>query len=328
LPRAPRHVARRCKKAGRAGQRGPDHELAAQLQPARQAEAQAHWLARDIRTLVHWLRHDVLALAGPDLAMRQELFNFIVAELAARKPRDTRRIRPVRVALQNQRNDLLAFAGVLDDKLTDVARAHAIAEPLVREALVLHRLLSTSPAYWQGWNRLRAQTGGKFHTLFATVRRAMADTPRSSSLVENLHSRLRPYFTLRRHLGGSYLDLLQFFLNHRRFMRSRHAERQGKSPRKLMTGQGHPHWLTLLLVWTAPGGIGCARVRSVLISDKGDRPWTRLGRVLNWVFRFGAEFGSWVVGGYGADWCDAMAFVTTSGTAFAVCCRGGRVMSA
>src|SRR5215213_8088882 len=42
------------------------------------------------------------------------------------------------------------------------------------------------------------------------VRRAMADTPRSSSLVENLNSRLRTYFTLRRHLGGSYLDLLRF----------------------------------------------------------------------------------------------------------------------
>jgi hypothetical protein len=40
--------------------------------------------------------------------------------------------------------------------------------------------------------------------------------------------------------------LLQFFLNHRRFMRSRRAERNGKSPRELMTGQGHPHWLTLL----------------------------------------------------------------------------------
>ena len=43
----------------------------------------------------------------------------------------------------------------------------------------------------------------------------MADTPRSSSLVENLNARLRTYFTLRRHLGGSYLDLLRFSLNHR-----------------------------------------------------------------------------------------------------------------
>jgi len=115
-----------------------------------------------------------------------------------------------------------------------------------REACVLQRLPSTSLAYWQGRNQLRAQTGGKFHTLFDAVSRAMAHTPRSSSLVENLNSRLRAYFTLRHHLGSSYLDLLRFFLNHRRFMRSRRAERNGKSPRELMTGQGHPHRQTLL----------------------------------------------------------------------------------
>ena len=80
----------------RVGQRGPDREFVAQLALARQSEAQANWLARDVRTLVHWLRHDVLALAGPDLATRRELFNFIVAELAAREHKDPRRIRPVR----------------------------------------------------------------------------------------------------------------------------------------------------------------------------------------------------------------------------------------
>jgi hypothetical protein len=111
---------------------------------------------------------------------------------------------------------------------------------------MLHSLPTTSPAHWQGWNRLRAQLGAKFHALVAAVGRAMADTPRSSSLVENLNSRLRTYFTLRRHLGGSYLELLRFFLNHRGFPRSRHAERRGKSPRELLTGQTHPHWLTLL----------------------------------------------------------------------------------
>jgi transposase-like protein len=231
---------------GRAGQRAPDAELATQLALARQTEARTSRLARDIRTLVQWLRYDVLAVAGPDLATRRELFDFIVAELMAREPEDARRIRPVRVALQNQRDDLLAFAGVLDAELAGIARAHAISEPLVREACMLHRLPTTSPAYWQGWSGLRARMGGKFHVLFDAVRQAMAGTPRSSSLVENLNSRLRTYFTLRRHLGGSYLDLLRFFLNHRRFLRSRHAERQGKSPRELMTGQGHPHWLTLL----------------------------------------------------------------------------------
>ncbi len=231
---------------GRVGQRDPDSELVVQLELARHTEARASCLARDVRTLTQWLRHDVLALAGPVLATRQRLFDFIVEELAAREPEDPRRIRPVRVALQNQRDQLLAFAGVLDAKLAAIARPHAVPELLVREACVLHRLPSTSPAYWQGWNRLRAQTGGKFHVLFDAVSHAMADTPRSSSLVENLNSRLRTYFTLRRHLGGSYLNLLRFFLNHRRFLRSRHAKRQGKSPRELMTGQGHPHWLTML----------------------------------------------------------------------------------
>jgi hypothetical protein len=174
------------------------------------------------------------------------LFDFIVEELVCREPDDVRRIRPVRVALQNQRDDLLAFAAVLDKKLIAIAQAHLISETTVREACVLHRLPSISSTYWLGWNRLRTKMGHRFHALFDAVSQAMAQTPRSSSLVENLNSRLRNYFTLRRHLGDSYLGLLQFFLNHRRFMRSRRAERNGKSPCELMTGQGHPHWLTLL----------------------------------------------------------------------------------
>src|SRR3954463_14682988 len=116
---------------GRAGQRDPDGELVVQRELARQTEARASCLARDVRTLVHWLRHDVLALAGPDLATRRELFDFIVAELMAREPEDPPRIRPVRVALQSQRDDLLAFAGVLDAELASIARAHAVPEPLV-----------------------------------------------------------------------------------------------------------------------------------------------------------------------------------------------------
>jgi hypothetical protein len=248
LSRLAKGARSRCEKLeakiGRRGELGLDDELAVEL--AWQTATQAQGLAHDIRTLTQWLSHDVLALAGPALATRQMLFDFIVEELANREPEDVRRIRPLRVALQNQRDDLLAFADVLDAKLADIAQAHVIPELLVREACVLHRLPSTSTAYWQGWNRLRAKLGDKFHTLFDAVSRALAQTPRSSSLVENLNSRLRNYFTLRRHLGGSYLDLLQFFLNHRRFMRSRRAERGGKSPRELMTGQGHPHWLTLL----------------------------------------------------------------------------------
>jgi hypothetical protein len=59
----------------------------------------------------------------------------------------------------------------------------------------------------------------------------MKHIPRASSMVKNLNSRLRTYFTLRRQLGAPYLSLLQFFLNHRSFMRSRRPERVGKAQR-------------------------------------------------------------------------------------------------
>ncbi len=75
--------------------------------------------AKDVRTLDAWLSHDILALADPDLAGRRVLFDFIVAELGQREHLDSARIRPVRRALENQRDDLLAFAAILDAKLGD-----------------------------------------------------------------------------------------------------------------------------------------------------------------------------------------------------------------
>ena len=71
-------------------------------------------------------------------------------------------------------------------------------------------------------------------------------TTRASSVIENLNSRLRSYFFLLRPLGPDYLSLLQFFLNHRRFLRSERPERVGKSPAELLTGHPHPHWLEML----------------------------------------------------------------------------------
>ena len=225
---------------------GCGNSRAVQLGMARRAEVQTCRLAKDIKTLTQWLRRDVLELAGPCLATRMELFDFVTAELAKREHFDTKRIRPVCVALRNQRDDLLAFAGVLDSKLEAIAKTHALPMAVVRQACVLQRKPETSPAYWEGWCRLCAQMGHKCHAVFEAVKLAMAQTPRCSSMVESFNSRLRNYFTLRRQLGGEYLGLLQFFLNHRTFLRSRVAERVGKSPTQLMNSKDHPHWLTLL----------------------------------------------------------------------------------
>ena len=138
------------------------------------------------------------------------------------------------------------FARVLDSKLASIAQRRSVPLYWVRQVCRMHRKKPASTAFWQRWNELHARLGRGFVALAADVRAAMDDTPRSSSMVENLNSRLRRYFFLRRHLGDAYLSLLQFFLNHRVFMRSRRTERVGKSPKQLLTGQAHPHWLELL----------------------------------------------------------------------------------
>jgi hypothetical protein len=87
---------------------------------------------------------------------------------------------------------------------------------------------------------------GQFYTIDQALLELRHRLHRTSSLVENLNSRLRNYFFLRRQIGPQYLDLLRFFLNHHPFQRSHHPHRVGKTPAELLTGQPHPHWLELL----------------------------------------------------------------------------------
>ena len=85
-------------------------------------------MACDVKTLVQWLSHDVLALAGPAQAERQGLYDFIVAEFRQRERLDVSRIRPVRTALEKQRDALLGELQIelapLAKKVEDVMAKH------------------------------------------------------------------------------------------------------------------------------------------------------------------------------------------------------------
>ena len=221
-------------------------KLTIQRVKANRREAGLVARAQDVKILCQWFSLDVLALAGSDLAVRQELFDFIEAELQQREGKQYPTIRKLRKALHNQRDQLLAFAGVLDQKLAAIAEGFELPLPAVHDVCLLHRKSPTSNAYWERWNQLHSQVSSKFYGVMEAVGEALNGTPRASSMVENLNSRLRNYFFLRKSLGDDYLNLLQFFLNSQRFMRSMKPERVGKSPKQLLTGEAHPHWLELL----------------------------------------------------------------------------------
>jgi hypothetical protein len=230
----------------RAKRRGKGKRFSAKLGWARQAEGQAVSLAQDVRILVDWMKQDILSLAGPDRKIRGELYDFVVAELRKLQALSARRIGAVVTMLQRNRDDLLAFAGVLDRRFGELAQQFGIPVQVVHEICQLHGMDQAHAAYWQYEGRLRQTLRGQFHAVHAAVGRIMDETPRASSIVENLNSRLRNYFFLRRQIDNGYLDLLRFFLNHHRFKRSRRPKRIGKSPAELLTGARQPHWLELL----------------------------------------------------------------------------------
>jgi len=219
--------------------------LGFKLAAARKAHREAAALACEVRILADWMRKDILSLAGPSLMEREHLYDFVVEELDKRKSLYCG-IESICKTLKNHRDNLLAFAGVLDDKFGQIAKQLNVPAFLVQAVGELQGFNNDTAIYWQRRGILMSKLRDKFIPVETAITEAMTSTPRASSIVENLNSRLRNYFFLRHHIGDDYLDLLRFFLNHRCFERSRCAERVGKSPAQLLTGNGHPHWLEML----------------------------------------------------------------------------------
>jgi hypothetical protein len=70
---------------------------------------------------------------------------------------------------QNQGKKLLAFAGVLDQKLEEIAVRFDVPLQKVHDVCLLNRKQPTSNAYWERWNQLHSQLSGKFHLVMEAV---------------------------------------------------------------------------------------------------------------------------------------------------------------
>lgn len=234
------------KQQGQLHQRDQVAALSRKVNAAAVEQAKAISLADDVALLANWLAADVLAVSGLPYEDRCTLFDYLLTELTARAAHCPHRLNPVCTLLKNQRDQLLAFAWQLEQDLADLAAEFEVPLATIREVLDLQTLDKRRPLRWQKESALRAQLHGRFYPIEQAVRALSEQVVRASSIIENINSRLRCYFFLRREIGSGYLELLQFFLNHRCFLRSERPERVGKSPAELLTGQAHPHWLEML----------------------------------------------------------------------------------
>ena len=203
-------------------------------------------LAEDVATLYRWLKNDILSLVGPSYQDRRELLAFVIEQLSLREELCRHRIGPVRKYLESHKDDLLEFVPLMEKRLEKIAKEFEISLESVLAVYRSKGLPSSSNRRWEQHEALRNLLGRNFYAIEAAVVEALGAVVRASSLVENLNSRLRNCFTLRKQLGNDYLELLRFFLNHRRFNASEKEERVGKSPVELLTGRIHEHWLELL----------------------------------------------------------------------------------
>jgi len=233
-------------KMAKAKKKGQGTKYSIRLGRARKEAATALQLKDDISALSDWLKEDILSVTGPDLASRRELLDFVVEELVSRESQCSHRIRPVRRLLEKQGEDLLRFAEDIDIELHQLSERYEVDIYWVHQLFELQSISTKENHYWERIASLYRKIGGRLYELQKAIQDLIERTVRASSIVENINSRLRNYFFLRKTLGSGYLELLQFFLNHRRFMRSARSERVGKSPKELLTNESHGHWLELL----------------------------------------------------------------------------------
>lgn len=135
--------------------------------------------------------------------------------------------------------DVLVYLERMEKALRDYALEHGYPG----EAFVL---LYKLPGYGFGTSgyqaadrRLRHMLKEAYADSYLKVQEILDGVKRASSLVENLNGRLRPYMNLKRMVPEKFLTLLKVYFNTKRYRRSRKAERVGKSPLELLTGQKH-----------------------------------------------------------------------------------------
>ena len=218
----------------------------AQFKVAEYKESEIKRLSQGIDTLVDWMQHDVLNMPGLEPASRDDLFDFILGELEKLAAQHPHRIESVCISLKNQKPYLLAFTKVLDEKFQAIAEEFVFPLEKIWEMCALQRCQIGSDRYAIRSLPLQDYFGNEFDDVEDAVLQALDTTERTSSMIENLHSRLKPYFYLRREIGFDYLELLRFYINHTPFLRSERDERRGKTPATILAGKSHPHWLEML----------------------------------------------------------------------------------
>lgn len=150
---------------------------------------------------------------------------------------------------RNHKERTMEYLSIFFQKLESRAEEKGISYELLEQAYRLHRCVYNSKSYHALKKKACAEQRCTWQDMTDAeeiVSAVIAVTPRASSLVENLNSRIRPTLSKRRNVSADFLELKRLYLNLRPYKRSRKDERLGKSPYELVTGDSGVNFFALL----------------------------------------------------------------------------------
>lgn len=232
------------KKMDKAKQQGQSQRMAAKLGKANAHYQHAEHMYQTIKTLLEWYQYDVLPFTSVAPAEREALYDFILAELGQFTAQE--RVRKMMTSMLNQRSHLLKVIYQLDETFQTIAEQYNLSNEFIWKIAHCARYDVNAPTYHSRSSELEQQIDENYDEIEDRVWEAINNLNRTSCMVENFNSRLKPFLDERKGFNDHRLALFQFILNHRPFARSEHKSHIGKSAAQLMTGREHPHWLEML----------------------------------------------------------------------------------
>jgi hypothetical protein len=197
-------------------------------------------------TLTNWLQYDVLQLQSVSPEDRGSIFDFIIYELEELAKRHPHRIQSIVTTVKNNKVKLLDVVNELNTEFESLATKYDISVSDIWDICNNARYNLDGNQYDINLIQFYDKHGDKFDDIEDNVLNTIATVHRSSSLIETLNSRLRPYLDPRKGFKKERFQLIKFALNHIPLMRSANKKMKGKSTAEIFTQVDNIDFISLL----------------------------------------------------------------------------------
>jgi hypothetical protein len=178
--------------------------------------------------LLMWAR-EMFDMGGYSFKDRKTLLSYISDELnlLAGERKD---ITSMAKYISSNKDKLLYFVTEAEKKIKDISLIENLSINGLKLLWKQKNCSEKGKRYWIYEGKIISEFGDKTAYAKEVFNKMVSKLVRASSIVECINSLIRPYLFLKRELKGKFLDLLQFYLNTRKYSDSRVKERKGKSP--------------------------------------------------------------------------------------------------